>query len=228
VTSYVDLRTAVAAVGLTVRGGFVPQPADGVPPLPDGRLASAVILVGMTDRAHWDAFRAAPESRDGQPHPLDRWGHRVLAAVAERTGAALLEPSVGPPWWPFQRWAQRAEAVHPSPLGLLIHPDFGLWHAYRGALAFADAVDLPPVHEQPSPCATCRDRPCLSGCPVGAYTTTGFAVDACATYLSSALGERCLSGGCLARRACPIGQRATHGPDQARFHLEAFVRHHRV
>ena len=26
---------------------------------------------------------------------------------------------------------------HASPLGLLIHPDYGLWHGYRGALLFA-------------------------------------------------------------------------------------------
>ena len=37
----------------------------------------------------------------------------------------------------------RAEAVAPSPLGILIHPDYGLWHAYRGALAFAERLALP-------------------------------------------------------------------------------------
>ena len=30
-----------------------------------------------------------------------------------------------------------------SPLGILIHPDWGLWHSYRGALAFRERLDLP-------------------------------------------------------------------------------------
>lgn len=225
-TTYAELQSAVAAVGLTVRGGFTPHAGDGVPLLPDGRSVTTVVLVGMTESTHWHAFRAAPEANDGQPHPLDRWGHRVLAALALQWEAVLLDPAVGPPWWPFQRWAQRAEAVHPSPLGLLIHPDFGLWHAYRGALAFADRIDYPPYQERPSPCATCDDRPCLSTCPVGAYSRTGFSVPACATYLRGLRGEDCLSGGCLARRACPIGRSALHTPDQARFHLNAFVTTH--
>ena len=28
----------------------------------------------------------------------------------------------------------RAEGLKPSPLGVLVHPDFGLWHGYRGAI----------------------------------------------------------------------------------------------
>ena len=54
------------------------------------------------------------------------------------------------------RWAQRAEPLHPSPLGVLIHPVHGLWHAYRGALAFAEPIELPPRADLPSPCASCR------------------------------------------------------------------------
>src|SRR4030095_137820 len=49
------------------------------------------------------------------------------------------------------RWAMRAEAVAPSPLGILIHPDYGLWHAYRGALAFAERLALPPRGARPLP-----------------------------------------------------------------------------
>ena len=64
--------------------------------------------------------------------------------LAPGFGATALFPFGGPPWLPFQRWAMKADCVTASPLGILIHPDFGLWHAYRGALAFAEQLDLPP------------------------------------------------------------------------------------
>jgi ferredoxin len=60
--------------------------------------------------------------------------------------------------------------VFPSPIGLLVHPRWGLWHAWRGALAFPAPIDLPPLLQAPNPCTLCP-RPCLTGgrqaCPVG-------------------------------------------------------------
>jgi hypothetical protein len=41
------------------------------------------------------------------------------------------------PHLPLQRWAKRAESCHASPLGMFIHPEHGLWHGYRCALALA-------------------------------------------------------------------------------------------
>ncbi len=32
-----------------------------------------------------------------------------------------------------------AEGLKPSPLGLLMHPEYGLWHGYRGAILFGEA-----------------------------------------------------------------------------------------
>jgi hypothetical protein len=36
-----------------------------------------------------------------------------------------------------------------------------------------------------------------------------------------------VGGGCLARRACPVGQAHVYGPAQARFHMAAFLAAHR-
>ncbi|MBS0255507.1 MAG: ferredoxin, partial [Proteobacteria bacterium] len=121
---------AVAAQGLVVRGAL--RLAEGES---NGVLAGrrSLVLVGLAGRAGWDGFAASPEAADGAPDPLDRWSRRCLTALAGELGAVALYPFGGPPYWPFQRWAQRAEPVSPSPLGLLIHPEFGLWHSYRGA-----------------------------------------------------------------------------------------------
>ena len=100
----------------------------------------------------------------------------MLDDVARRFDATALYPSDGPPYLPFQRWAMKAEPVRSSPLGILIHPDYGLWHGYRGALAFAGALPLPPRDERASPCDDCADRPCLSTCPVAAFGEAGYDV----------------------------------------------------
>ena len=138
-----SLSAAASRHGLLVRGGFRPTAEDGVPALPDGRNAATLMLIGNAGSAMWRAFRAAPE-RSRSDDPLDAWTRRIVSELAGRLGALPLFPFDGPPYWPFQRWAQRAESVFPSPLGILIHPEHGLWHAYRAALVFAERIDLPP------------------------------------------------------------------------------------
>jgi hypothetical protein len=218
-----SLAGRVATRGLRLRGGFHPEPGDRVPPLPDGGVAGTVVLIGSIGSSLWGAFSGAPEAVDGQPHPLDRWTRRVIAAIAGEVGATPLFPFGDAPYLPFQRWAMRAEAVAPSPLGILIHPDYGLWHAYRGALAFADRLPLPAFVSRPRPCDSCRDRPCLTACPVNAFTAGGYDVPVCIGHIRSAPGEPCLTAGCLARRACPIGADLAYVPAQARVHMAAFL-----
>lgn len=172
----------------------------------------------------WRAFEAARPAYADDPDPLDAWVRDVLAGIAGDVGATALFPFGGPPYLPFQRWAQRAGPVHPSPLGVLIHPDYGLWHAYRGALAFAERLDLAAPDDRPSPCATCADKPCLSACPVDAFSPDIYDVPACVGHIETAAGTDCLELGCRARRACPVGRDVLYEPAQAEFHMRAFRR----
>lgn len=220
------IESALRDVGLVSRGGFHPQPADQVPPMPDGAAAGTVILAGNVGDAMWRHFQ---HHRDvsSTDHPLNNWTRRVLDAIAERYGAQALFPFDGPPYHPFQSWAQRAEPVVPSPIGTLIHPDFGLWHAYRGALVFAEVIVLPPFTARPCPCETCQDKPCLSACPVRAFVSGRYDVNRCLDHLGGDDGVECLHHGCLARRACPVGRQFEYSTEQARFHMGAFLRNAR-
>lgn len=221
-----DIPGAIAAalhpVGLILRGGFHPDPADAVPPLADGRPVRSLLLVGNAGAGFWRAFTASAPDLDGK-HPLDDWSARVIGAVATAHGAHPVFPNQGPPYPPFQRWALRADAVHPSPIGLLVHPDYGLWHAYRAALLFAEDLALPAADDRPSPCDDCAERPCLSRCPVAAFTVDGFAAERCAEHVAADAGADCREAGCLARRACPVGRRYGYAPAQAAFHMGKFV-----
>lgn len=195
-----------------------------MPRLPDGRVADTLVLVGPVGGSFWPSFARSPEFGDGRPHPLDRWSQRVISAVAEDCGARALFPFETPPL-PFLRWAQKAEpSLAPSPLGLLIHPRHGLWHSYRGALCFAERLDLPEPLSEPSPCESCLERPCLSACPVSAFDGTRYDMEGCVSHLATPAGDSCFAVSCQARRACPVGAEHRYGPEQARFHMGAFFR----
>ena len=216
------IEAALARAGLIARGCFHPEPGDGVP-----GPARTLVMVGNAGLEMWRAFAASPE-HDTAPDPLNRWSERVIGALAAEWGARALFPFGGPPHLPFVAWAKRAEPVAESPLGILIHPDYGLWHAYRGALAFAERFALPPRAERPRPCDACADRPCLTACPVGAFTAVGddgagYDVSACADHLKAPAGADCMAEACRARRACPIGREYLYEPGQAAFHMVHFL-----
>ncbi len=213
-----EVSAALLAAGMTPRGAFRPEPADGVPEFGPGRPARTVILAGNAGPAMWRAFSAA---RDPNHELLDDWSAEVLGALAARFGAVAYFPSERP-YLPFQRWARRAEPVFASPLGIHIHCEFGLWHGYRGALAFAEKLALPARAPATSPCADCRDKPCLGTCPADAFSDAGYDVPACFGHLLTAAGRDCLEQGCRARRACPIGTDFQYQPAQARFHMRHF------
>lgn len=225
-------EAAVAAAGLVPRGVVSLTAEDGVPALPDGRVATSLLLVGWRGRAGWPGFAGSEERRDGAPDPLDRWSRRVIGAVAAGLGAGALFPFDGPPWWPFQRWAMRAEGLSSSPLGLLIDREVGLWHGWRGALVFAEAIGAEAA-PQVSPCETCAQRSCLSACPARAFDGAGddlarsfsgavYDVARCRTFLEGHAGGLCRTDGCRSRDACPVGRAHHYAPDQIRFLMSAF------
>jgi hypothetical protein len=201
----------------TPLGWFAPRPEDRVPH--DARF---IILIGNAGPA---MFRRFARECDPRHDTLDGWCREVIGALARDLDAQAIFPFDKPPL-PFLTWARRGGAGHVSPLGLNIHPHYGLWHAYRAALLFPVAFDLPPQSAGPHPCEACPDKPCLSACPVAAFSTQGYDIEACVGHISSERGEACMSGGCLARRACPVGRAYIYDPPQAQFHMKAFLAAH--
>ncbi len=215
-----DVQAALHDAGLTPRGAFRVQPDDLVPEVGAQIPARTVALAGGAGPHMWSSFLRARESG---AETLDAWAEAILNELAARFGARAVFPFQCP-HLPFQRWAMRAEACHPSPVGMLIHPDYGLWHNYRGALLFAGELDLPSRDVRPSPCESCGGKPCLRACPVAAFHARGYEVSLCSRHLDSIPEPSCLDIGCLPRHACPVGRAWAYAPAQARFHLEAFRR----
>jgi hypothetical protein len=186
--------------------------------VPDG--IATLLLLGPADAAMWQAFRAAPESADGLPDPLDRWSRRVVEALAARLGGTALFPFGGPPWHPFQRWAARGEGAVVSPVAMQATPGRGLWASYRGALGFASRLDLParPIAD---PCRGCP-APCLAACPVDAFAGGTYDVSGCVSHVLDEAGEACRDG-CLVRLSCPAAAALELPRPQRAFHMAAFL-----
>jgi hypothetical protein len=208
--------TAICNEGFTPLGWFAPAPGEEVA---SDVSAQFVILIGNAGPQMFTRFRREQSSAPGG---LDSWCRAVIGALADRLGAQAVYPFDTPPP-PFLTWAKRSGAIHHSPLGLGIHADYGLWHAYRAALMFKVAFDIPPSRSR-SPCETCADKPCLSACPVDAFTGSFYEVERCVDHIASPAGQDCMAEGCLARRACPIGLPFRYQSAQSRFHMEAFRR----
>ena len=180
-------------------------------------------LVGNIGSSYWAHFSASPEFVDGAADPLDRWSRRVAQIVAGRHGLTPVYPFDGPPYHPFQRWASRARDLSASPIGVLMHPRYGLWHSFRFALL---GRDFEPQAAEPaveSPCISCSAKPCLHSCPVDAFDAGGYDVDACAGYLRANPACECLQAGCRARHACPVAIDFQYPAEQSTFHLRAFL-----
>jgi hypothetical protein len=218
-----NVRAALQPHGVFVRGTVNFHNEAAAPRLADGGAARSVILIGNIGGSLWpyfDAWRNA-QSDHGGADPLDAWSKAVISPVASALGGTAYFPS-DPPWQPFQQWAMRAEGLKASPLGILIHPQYGLWHGYRGAIGFSTHL---PEWDGPAgghPCDGCETKPCLSHCPAGAVSASGFAVTPCRQWLATAEGQAgCMDGGCLARAACPVGSDYRYPEAQLRFHMQA-------
>ncbi|TPL00080.1 MULTISPECIES: 4Fe-4S dicluster domain-containing protein [unclassified Mesorhizobium] len=219
-----EIAAVLAASGLILRGGFSFGDDAVAPAGPSGAPAKSMLLVGQAGAAPWPHFQRWLRQRTrGVANPLDTWSREVIGAVAQGCGARAVSPS-DRPYLPFQQWAMRAEGLKPSPLGILMHPTYGLWHAYRGALLFEDEISLPEAHEPIHLCDICVEKPCLKSCPVDAYSGQGFAHEACLDHVRGSRGEPCRAGGCLDRNACPYGTSYRYPPEVQAFHMTAFAR----
>jgi hypothetical protein len=222
------ITTLLEPMGLALLGSFIPVGADNVPDLKDGRSARRLLLIGNGGSSFWQKFSHSPEYRDNNPDPLDRWSRRTGMQLARKLGGIALFPFDGPPYLPFQSWAKKTAQIAPSRISMVMHARFGLWHAYRFALALPD-LQTGSAQGQifTSPCMDCEDQPCLKACPVDAFSGDGFGAGQCIKYLAQDAETTCRRLGCEARRSCPVGKDFIYQPSHAQFHMDAFVRSQR-
>ena len=199
---------------LSVFGTFHPQSDDGAP---SG--CKTLVLLGPEEPGFWPAMCQSPHFTGADP--VDNWSLKIIGAIAHSLNAEPLFPFGGPPYQPFVNWALKTNQTWVSEVGLLIHEKAGLFASFRGALAFRETLDLPRVNST-SPCETCKEKPCLTACPVGAISPRGYDVPACHDYLDGAGEKTCMQQGCSVRRSCPASQNYGRLEVQSAHHMRYF------
>ena len=225
------IEEALASRHLTMRGVVRLKAGDplwpeGYPSPPQSDGTCTIVLIGHLGGAFWQTFW---QEKSDTTNPLDSWSRNILDSIARQIGATLIMPN-DRPYQPFQQWALQSNRVFRSPLGLLIDPEAGLWHAFRGALVLPGSLASPleaagsDMDQIQSPCLSCREKPCLSACPVNAFSDDApMKVDACRGHLAAQQPPNCLEIGCRARDACPVGIKYRYSPAQIAFHMAAFA-----
>ncbi len=222
-----DITRLARSHGLIVRGAFSVSGEDYVPDISKDIPGLTLILFGNAGSSIWECFSESREYADGAPDPLNRWSERIGEQIATRLSGRALFPFGGPPYQPFISWAKKAESLRSSKVGMLIHPQYGLWHAYRFAVAIPESLSIPsptvvPPGTDPDICNNCVDQPCLNTCPVDAFTASGYEVEDCYGYLKQNPESSCRTTSCQARTACPQGSSFHYHQKHARFHMDAF------
>ncbi len=220
--SLADISALVNSFGLIIRGC---KSIDNAP-------YRAMVLIGSAGGSAWTTIKQSPEYNDGKADPIDRWAMRTGTHIAKQLSAKAIFPFQGPPYHPFLTWAESVDEVYPSKLGMFIHRDYGLWHAYRFALLLLDIPnDMSIASEKPpSPCESCQGLPCLNSCPVNAFSfengKANYDVATCVNHLHDSNAD-CHQQGCLARNACPVGINYRNPTELQQFHMQAFYQNQR-
>jgi epoxyqueuosine reductase len=199
-----DLDRLPASIAGRLRQAFDPS-----------RRYRQLILIGHGGRALWAAIQSAGFRSDS---PVDdfsvaavkRWFDTRCAGCAHR----IVYPGTDPV--PLQALGRLAGWHNDSPLALGINARWGTWFAYRVALLADTALPPTTAWTEPSPCAACKARPCITHCPGNALAGGTFSLESCVRQRR--LAESVCRASCPARLACPVG--AEHRYDEAQ------MRHH--
>ena len=188
---------ALSEKGINRVGVLDPANYPGFAQLGSGRL----VLLMMGGSRFWEwALAHWPNT----PDPLDQLSTQIVQQWTQGLaleGVHLLYPSG---LWPLGDLLP-ALGISPSPLGIGIDPEWGLWNALLAVIFTQSLLPLSPPIQAVPPCQTCHSRPCLAACGAQAVQWPGpFDGQRCRAF-RLAKGSPCAQD-CPARRACPLGK----------------------
>ena len=204
--TYGDLLSAAQSYNLTIFGSLAGD-------------AGSIILLGPHEPGYWPVLFASTEWQDGGPDPVDRWSHRVISPLAQETGS---KPHFlfGEHPAKFLTWALASDRAWQSPVGMLVQAEAGLLVSYRDAFELNYVISDRPSE---STCPSCA-QPCPQACSVGALNDESYNVDACWSSMCEDPEQRCLTAGCLARRACPVSAAYPRQAAHSVYHMRQFLK----
>lgn len=226
------IRERAAPFGLNLVAAI---PVEGY----DGRVASAyragaiaaearsIVVIGSGGRAFWDAVKRHAERHDGwwqREHPLDDFTRAVVEneiapdVVRQGVDCKIVYPFTAErPTLNFIELARAAGLAGPTILGVVAHPSYGPWIAFRAALLVDVLVDTPGDALGFDPCPSCVARPCITACPGGAVAyPKGWDIPKCLVHRVEQ--EADCAGRCHARVACVLGPEHRYSDEELAYH----------
>ncbi len=189
--------------------------------------ARSIIVLGNGGGGLWRALNAHPTAHPGwwqRQHPLDDFTREVVermllpALSGDGLEAVAAYPFLDQPCaFNFLELGRLAGLGAPSILGVLVHPVYGPWIAFR-AIILLDA-DLDSLGEAAGfdPCPSCTVRSCIPACPVGAVSAaSGWDVPRCARHRVEV--EADCADRCHARVGCVLGPEHRYPDEELAYH----------
>lgn len=195
--------------------------------------ARSIVVIGNGGGAFWKAYRIRVEADPAwaaRDNPLDDFTREVvereLLEPLSRQGArcAVVYPfTQAAPGLNFIELGKLAGLGGPSLVGVLVHPAYGPWVAFRAALLLEEALDAPGEALGFDPCPSCTARSCIGACPVGAVTfPAGWDVPRCLEHRVEV--EPDCAPRCHARVGCVLGPEHRYPDDALAYHQARALR----
>jgi epoxyqueuosine reductase len=191
------------------------------------RGARSIIVVANGGGDFWRAFTRYAGVRSGwleRPDPLDDFTRAIVedtvAPTVRAAGvscASVYPFASDPPRLNFMQLGRLAGLAGPSIIGVVVHPVFGPWIAFRAALLIDVVLDAPSAALGFDPCPTCAARSCVTGCPAQAVSyENGWDLPGCLKFRVE--HERDCAPRCHARAACVLGPEYRYPAAELAYH----------
>jgi epoxyqueuosine reductase QueG len=187
----------------------------------------SIVLIGNGGGDFWRAFSDHAGRNPGwsaRANPLDDFTREVIerdvVPAARESGAqcqAVYPFMDGGPTLNFIELAKLAGLGGPSIIGVVVHPEYGPWLAFRAALIVDGYLDAPGAALNFDPCPGCVPRSCMAACPGEAVAfPAGWDIPKCLTHRVEV--EADCAPRCHARAGCVIGPEQRYPDEELEYH----------
>jgi hypothetical protein len=189
--------------------------------------ARSIIVVANGGGDFWRAFTRYADVHRGwleRPDPLDDFTRAIVedtltpaVCAAGVTCTPVYPFASDPPQLNFMQLGRLAGLAGPSIIGVVVHPIYGPWLAFRAALLVDVVLDVPGAALGFDPCPTCVARSCIKGCPAEAVSNEhGWDLAGCLKFRVEQ--EPACAPRCHARAACVLGPEYRYPDAELAYH----------